>query len=76
MKQIRVYDEAGNDLDYPCNFVPRIGERIVIQRGAGAKSVKPEYYRVKDVMYKLDNDPEDQAAILVERETKPTHWPA
>jgi hypothetical protein len=69
---LRVVDQAGNKIDHETEFVPRIGERIELS----SESVRPHYFRVKDVAYKLDNKPEHQASILVEEESNPEHWPS
>jgi hypothetical protein len=76
MKFLRVVDQAGNRTDYEAEFVPRIGERIVLEYGTGGEPVRPHYFRVKDVMYRLDNPPQEQVAILTEEESAPEHWPS
>jgi hypothetical protein len=72
-----------NKTDYEAEFVPRIGERILLEYGIGSDPVRPHYFRVKDVMYmyRLDNKPENQVAILIERRaprsicpTESIHW--
>ena len=76
MKYLRVVDQAGNRTDYEAEFVPRIGERVELVYGIGKNDpVRPHYFRVKDVMYRLDNKPENQVAILVEEESQPKLWP-
>ena len=60
MKVLRVIDPAGNKRDYETEHVPCIGERIQLSQ---------EYFRVKDVMYVLDNPGNHQASILIEEET-------
>jgi hypothetical protein len=76
MKYLRVVDQDGNDRDIETHFVPRIGERIVLSFGRGNEPVKDHYFRVRDVMYRLDNKTENQPAILVEEEDQPKLWPA
>lgn len=75
MKFLRMMDQIGNKSDYETDFVPRIGERIELDYGIGNEPVRTHYFRVKDVMYRLDNRPEHQVAILVEEETEPEMWP-
>ena len=75
MKYLRVIDEAGNNQDHETEFVPRIGERIMLEYGVGREPVKPHYFRVKDVEYRLHNKSEHQVAILVEEEHDPQLWP-
>ncbi len=75
MKNLRVIDQAGNGTDYETEHVPRIGERIMLEYGIGSEPVRPRYFRVKDVMYKLQNGTDGQAAILIEEEENPQHWP-
>ena len=76
MKYLRVIDQVGNKTDYETEFVPRIGERIVLTYGIGNEPIGDHYFRVQDVMYKLDNKPENQAAILVAEEDNPELWPS
>jgi hypothetical protein len=76
MKHLRVIDEAGNKQDYEAEFVPRIGERIRLEYGRGSEPVRPHFFRVKDVEYRLDNPVDLQVSILVEEETAPEHWPS
>jgi hypothetical protein len=76
MKHLRVIDEIGNKHDYDAEFVPRIGERIVLEYGSGGEPVRIHYFRVKDVCYMLDNPVEHQAMILIEEEKDPRHWPS
>jgi hypothetical protein len=71
---LRVIDEIGNKQDFETDYVPRIGECILLEFGRGSQPVEPHYYRVKDVMYRLDNDPPHQAAILIHEESDP-NWP-
>lgn len=68
MKHLRVIDQAGNRTDYETEFVPRIGERVLLRYGIGSDPVRPHYFRVKDVMYRLDEGPDVQVAILIEEE--------
>jgi hypothetical protein len=75
MKHLRVIDQAGNKTDYETEFVPRIGERILLEYGIGGGPVRPRYFRVKDVMYRLQNSPDAQAAILIEEDSNAEHWP-
>ena len=75
MKLLRVVDQAGNRTDYETEFVPRIGERILLQYGTGGDPVRPHYFRVKDVVYRLDEPPDIQVAILIEKESDPEPWP-
>jgi hypothetical protein len=77
MKHLRVIDENGNKADYDAEFVPRIGERIVLNFGIGQTApVTEHFYRVKDVMYMLENAVEHQVAILIEEEKNATRWPS
>lgn len=76
MKYLRVVDQAGNGTDYEAEFVPRIGERIVLVYGVGGGPVREHYFRVQDVMYKLGNAPDGQAAVLVKEEDNPEKWPS
>lgn len=76
MKHLRVIDEAGNKQDYEAEFVPRIGERIVLEYSIGKEQpVKLHYFRVKDVEYHLQNPIDVQARILIEEEHAPELWP-
>jgi hypothetical protein len=75
MKSLKIVDEAGNGVDYNTGHVPRIGERIMLVHGIGGQPVKPHYYRVKDVEYRLQNDPEHQVGVLVEEEHDAKLWP-
>jgi hypothetical protein len=74
MYSVRVVDEAGNGKDYEVEFIPRIGERIVLEYGTNREQVRPHYFRVKDVAFHLDLKPGDQITILIE-ETNPLPWP-
>jgi hypothetical protein len=74
MKYLRVIDQIGNRTDYEAEFVPRIGERIRLEYGVGGDPVAPRFFRVKDVMYRLDQPPENQVAILIEEESDPELW--
>jgi hypothetical protein len=76
VKYLRVIDQAGNGTDYETEFVPRIGERVLLEYGIGNDPVRPHYFRVKDVMYRLQERPDIQVAILVEEEDDATAWPA
>jgi hypothetical protein len=75
MKHLRVVDQTGSHIDYETEFVPRIGERILLEYGRSGDAVRPHYFRVKDVMYRLDNSAEHQAGILIEEEIHPKPWP-
>ena len=75
MKHLRVIDKAGNKGDYEAEFVPRIGERIRLEYAGGSDPVRTHYFRVKDVMYQLDNAVEHQVSILVEEENDTEPWP-
>lgn len=75
MKLLRVIDELGNKTDYETDWVPRIGERLVLVQGLNKESVTDHYYRVKDVVYFLNNRSECQAAVLVAEESNPQPWP-
>ena len=74
MKNLRVIDEAGNKQDFEAEFVPRIGELLVWTYQRGGEQLKEHYFRVRDVMYKLDNPPDSQAAILIAEEDNPEPW--
>jgi hypothetical protein len=69
-----VIDQAGNKIDYETEFVPRIGERIVLTYKLGSDPLRDYSFRVQDVMYRLDNEPDKQAAILVTEEDNPKPW--
>ena len=75
MKLLRVVDQIGNRTDYETEFVPRIGERILLEYGSGGDPVRPHYFRVKAVVYRLNNRPENQVAILIKEESDPELWP-
>ena len=76
MKTLRVIDQAGNKHDYDAEFVPRIGERILLTFGVGTDPVRPHYFRVKDVQYALDNPVDHQVSILIEDDRNSQHWPS
>ena len=76
MKHLRVIDQIGNKRDYEVEFVPRIGDRVLLEYRSGNEPVRPHYYRVKDVMYRLDASVEHQVAILIEEEQTPEAWPS
>ena len=76
MTQLRVVDQDGNRRDFMSELLPRIGERIVLVYGVGNEPVKEHYFRVRDVMYRLDDAPENQPAILVTEEENPEFWPS
>lgn len=72
MTTLRVIDSIGNKTDYDAPFIPRIGERIELTY----KISGVHFYRVKDVVYKLQNSIEAQVGVLVEEENNPTQWPS
>jgi hypothetical protein len=74
MRYLRVIDRAGNKTDYETEFVPRIGERIQLEYAVGRGAMQVHYFRVKDVVYRLQAKPDDQAAILVEEEDGADPW--
>lgn len=76
MERLRVIDEVGNNRDYDTEFVPRIGERIVLEYGKGGQPVTTHYHRVKDVAYRLDMPSDIQACILIEEEIDGQPWPS
>ena len=76
MAHLRVIDQAGNKQDYETDYLPRIGERIMLEYGIGKDPVAIHYFRVKDVMYRLQEKPDVQAAILIEEDTDTGHWPS
>jgi hypothetical protein len=76
MKHLRVIDAIGNKRDYEAEFVPRVGERILLEYGTAHQPVTPHYFRVKDVLYRLDAPVEHQVAILIEEEPNATPWPS
>jgi len=83
MEKLRVIDEFGNKQDYETEFVPRIGERVILEYGvvlgapsAAKEPIRPHYNRVKDVSYTLTNPTDIQASILIEEEDSPKHWPS
>jgi hypothetical protein len=85
MKMLRVVDQSGNRYDYETDFVPRIGEHLLLadRQGRdssallvrGGENAALRHFRVADVLYRLDRATEDQAAILVQEETNPQPWP-
>ncbi len=69
-------DQAGNKQDYETEFVPRMGERIVLSFGNYRENnVREHFFRVKDVEYHLQNRSDIQARILIEEETNAERWP-
>jgi hypothetical protein len=70
-----VIDQAGNKTDYETEFVPRIGERIELEYGIGRGSLQVHYFRVKDVLYRLQAPTDHQVAILIEEEDDARPWP-
>jgi len=75
MKYLRVVDQAGNRTDYEAEVVPRVGERILLSYGRGSDPVRPHYFRVKDVLHRLDNEPGSRVAVLVAEENNAEPWP-
>jgi hypothetical protein len=75
MKYLRVIDQDGNKFDYETEFVPRIGERVLLAFPLGRLRSIVHHYRVKDVMYRLTNPVGAQVAILIEEEVPHTNWP-
>lgn len=75
MKLLRVIDQDGNKQAYETEFVPRIGERIQLEYRTGPEPMRLHYFRVKDVMYRLQEKPDIQVAILIEEEHDPQIWP-
>jgi hypothetical protein len=76
MENLRVIDQVGNKQDYQTEFVPRVGERVVLEWGVYGEAVRSHYYRVKDVAYHLSNPAHAQVTILIEEEADPTLWPS
>jgi len=74
MKNLRVVDQAGNRQDFETEFVPRIGERIVLVYKTVDEPLKEHHFRVRDVMYRLDNETENQAAILIAEDDSHQTW--
>ena len=68
MKALRVIEEVGNNQDYECEVVPRVGERITLDYGIGGQPVTRHYFRVNNVKYRLQNNIEYQAAVLIVEE--------
>ncbi|HEX4771313.1 MAG TPA: hypothetical protein VH351_10800 [Bryobacteraceae bacterium] len=74
MASLKVIDETENKMDFATDHVPRIGECIKMRYGIGKSApVEDHYFRVKDVMYLLD-DSKDKAAVLVEEAETPPQW--
>ena len=71
-----VIDQAGNKTGYETDQLPRIGERIMLEYGINKNSVAIHYFRVKAVMYRLQEEPDIQAAILIEEDPDAEHWPS
>jgi hypothetical protein len=42
--------------------------------GSGNEPLRDHYYRVRDVMYRLERETEDQAAILIAEEDDAKPW--
>jgi hypothetical protein len=76
MPFLRVIDQAGNKTDYETDYLPRIGERIMLEYGINKNPVAIHYFRVKDVMYRLQQKPDIQAAILIQEDPDAEHWPS
>lgn len=76
MEKLRVIDPDGNEQDYETEFVPRIGERVILKYGTGGQPVTTHSFRVKDVEYYLDHKPDVQARILIEEDAAPEDWPS
>lgn len=77
MKTLRVIDTFGNNTDYDTEFVPRIGERIELTYKIGDEPFRAHHFRVKDVVYKLQNAPDSQVGVLVEEEQNDRReWPS
>ena len=76
MKYLRVIDKAGNKQDYEAEFLPRIGERIVLEYGVGSEPVREHFHRVKDMEYYLQKPTDAQVRILTEEERAPERWPS
>ena len=76
MKTLRVIDAVGNKQDYETEFVPRIGERIVLEYGESKDTVRPRYFRVKDVEYHLQKSGDTQIRILTEVDSNTEYWPS
>ena len=85
MKILRVVNQSGHRYDYDTDFVPRIGERLLLanKRGVdsgalpvrGGENAALHHFRVTDVLYRLDRAAEYQATILVEEDSNPEPWP-
>ena len=76
MRYLTVIDQAGNKQDYEAEFLPRIGERIVLEYGIGGQPVREHFHRVKDVEYYLQKPTDVQVRILTEEEHTPERWPS
>ncbi len=72
---IRIVDEIGNKQDHEVGYLPRIGERLIMQYGIGGAPVTTHYLRVKDVAYYMDNPIDIQATILVTEDADTEPWP-
>lgn len=75
MRHLGVIDGAGNKTDYECEHVPRVGELVQMTYGPARGTVQPHWFRVKDVLYRLDEGPTDNVAILVQAEAD-FDWPS
>jgi hypothetical protein len=76
MTTLRVIDSIGNKTDYDAASIPRIGERIELTYKIGDEPMSVHFFRVKDVVYKLQSPIESQVGILVEEEKDPREWPS
>jgi hypothetical protein len=76
MKYLRIIDQIGNKDDIETQLIPRIGERILRRFKVGDQPMADHFYRVKDVEYRFDNDPNYQVGILIEEEKDPKAWPS
>jgi hypothetical protein len=71
---LRVIDAAGNGQDYEADKIPSIGELVMLEYGDSKASVRPHYFRVKDVLHNLQGAPGRQIGILIGEETE-MNWP-
>jgi hypothetical protein len=72
MVRLRVIEPDRNAQEYETEFVPRIGERIVLEYADGMT----QYFRVKDVAYFLQRRPDLQPEVLLERDSTNNPWPS
>jgi hypothetical protein len=66
MPSVTLRDQNENRTEYDVAFVPRVGERILLE--SSADSGTPQYYRVKDVLHRLTAEPARRVEILIEEE--------